>query len=255
MTLISDSHTTVVLEPADQPLHLPAALVPPELSPILGLGLGTVGSVRSYHLDALRFERRIKRIGVVRLVTDEPLGSTRHKPCLESVMHKGDLMRRSTLNVYGEWKTSSVCNHHDLCTLAPLGLSNAAAPFFATTKVPSMKHSDKSMSARSSKSRANACSTLSSTPERTHCWYRRWHVWYGGYLGGKSIQGAPVRSIQRMPSSTSLLLRQGLPRPILPSARRGGFGISGSKTAHCSSVSFNSCLLLKKVIPFSVGYL
>ena len=235
MTLISHSHASVVLEPADQPLHFPPALVPPQLPPVLGLGLATIGSVRSDHLDTLRLERRIKRIAVVRLVSDETLGSVRHKPCLESRLHKGDFMRRSTLNVYGEWKTRAVCNHHDLCTLAPLGFSDAVAPFFATTKVPSIKHSDKSMFARSSKSRARACSTPSKTPERTHCWYRRWQVWYGGYLGGRSIQGAPVLSTHKMPSSTSLLARQGLP---LRSVRRGGSGISGSKTAHCSSVSF-----------------
>jgi hypothetical protein len=236
MTLVSNSHTTVILEPANQPLHFPPALVPTQLAAILGFRFTTVGSVRSNHLYALLLECFVKRIGVVRLVSDEPFGTMRHKPCLDSVMHKGDFMRRSTRNVYGEWKTSSVCNHHDLCTLAPLGLSDAVAPFFATTKVPSMKHSDKSMSARSSKSRAKACSIASSTPERTHAWKRRWQVWYGGYRLGRSIQGAPVRSIHRMPSSTSRLLRHGLP---LPSSRRGGSGISGSKIAHCSSVKFN----------------
>ena len=41
------------------------------------------------------------------------------------------------------------------------------------------------------------------------------------------------KKTQRMPLSTSLGSRQGLPRP---SARRGGSGISGSKTSHCSSV-------------------
>ena len=236
MTLVPDSHTTVVLEPPDQPLHLPTALVPAQLPAVLGLGFTSVAPVRSNQFDTLRLERLIKRIGVVRFVPDEFLGSTRHKPCLESRLHKGDFMRRSTLNVYGEWKRRAVCNDHDLCTLAPLGLSDAAPPFFATTKVPSMKHSDKSIFPRSSRSQAKACSTMSSTPERTHAWKRRWHVWYGGYLRGRSIQGAPVRSIHRMPSRTSLLLRQGLPRP---SSRRGGSGISGSKTAHCSSVRFN----------------
>src|SRR6478672_8945679 len=112
--------------------------------------------------------------------------------CFESVLHKGDFMWRSTFNVYGEWKRRAVSNDHNLCILAPLGLSKAEAPFFATTKVPSMKHSDKSMSPRSSKSLARVCSTWSSTPERTHSWKRRWHVWYGGYLSGKSAHCAPV---------------------------------------------------------------
>ncbi len=236
MTLVPHSYTTIVLEPPDQPLHLPAALVPTQFPAVLGLRLTSVAPVRSNQVDTLGLQRLIKRIGVVRFVSDELLGSTFHKPCLESVVHKGDFMRRSTFNVDGEWKRSRVCNDHDLCTLAPLGLSDTAAPFFATTKVPSMKHSDRSIFPRSSRSRAKACSTRSSTPERTHMWKRRWHVWYGGYLRGRSIQGAPVRSIHKMPSSTSRLLRQGRPRP---SSRRGGSGISGCRTAHCSSVRFN----------------
>ena len=242
MTLVSNKHTTVVLQPPDQPLHLPPALVSAQHSAVLGLRFAPVHLVRSNHRDALRLERRIKRIGVIRFVADETPGLGYRESSLHSTPNKGDLMRRSTFNVDGEWKRRRVCNHHDLCTFAPLGLSNAIAPFFATTKVPSMKHSERSMRPRSSKSRAKACSTPSSTPERTHAWKRRWQVWYGGYLGGRSIQGAPVLSTHKIPSSTSLLPLQGRP---LPSSRRGGSGISGCKTAHCSSVSFTSCLLLK----------
>lgn len=252
MTFIPDQHTTIVLEPADQAFYLPPALVPSEFATVLRLGLTSVRSVRSNHLDTLGLERLVKRITVVRFVSDELLGCGYSESSLQSTLNKGDFMRRSTFNVYGEWKRSAVCNDHDLCTLAPLGLSNARPPFFATTKVPSMKHSDRSMSPRSSRSRARACSTPSSTPERTHCWNRRWHVWYGGYLGGMSIQGAPVRKTHKMPSNTSLLPRQGLP---LRSSRRGGSGISGSKTDHCSSVRFTFGPAPEETSFFSVGYL
>src|SRR3712207_9555010 len=44
---------------------------------------------------------------------------------------------------------------------------------------------------------------------------------------------SPVRKTQRMPFRMSLGSRQGRP---LPSVRRGGVGIRGSSTAHCSSV-------------------
>ena len=73
-------------------------------------------------------------------------------------------MRRAARNVYGEWKTRAVCHHHELRTLAPLGLSDAAAPFFATTKVPSMKHSSEVYAARSSRSRASASRMRRMTP-------------------------------------------------------------------------------------------
>lgn len=253
MTLVPHNYSPEILQPADQPLNLPSASVSAQNSAVLGLGLGAVAPVRSYHLDALLLERLVKRITVVRSVSDEPMGTFRHKPCLESMLHKGDFMRRSTLNVDGEWKRSAVCNDHDLRTFAPLGLSNTAPPFFATTKVPSMKHSDRSMSPRSCRSWANACNTRSSTLVSTHRWKRRWQVWYGGYRSGKSFQGAPVRRIHKMPLSTSRVSRQGRP---LPSARRGGCGISGSKTAHCSSVKSNFVSTPEvMMVHFSVGYL
>ena len=252
MTFVPYNQTAVVVEPANQSLHFPPALVSTQLPTVLGPGLAPVASVRSNHLDTLLLERLVKRIGVVRFVSDKLLGRGYSESSLQSTLNKGDFMRRSTLNVYGEWKRRRVCNDHDLCTFAPLGLSDAEAPFFATTKVPSMKHSDKSMSPRSSMSRARVCKTISSTPVRTQRWKRRWQVWYGGYRLGRSIQGAPVRSIHRMPSSTSRLLRHGLPRP---SSRRGSSGISGSSTAHCSSVRFNFVLTPENVIIFSVSHL
>jgi hypothetical protein len=43
----------------------------------------------------------------------------------------------------------------------------------APAKVPSMKDSVRSTPPRSWRSRASACSTLSSVPSRTHDWNRR----------------------------------------------------------------------------------
>jgi hypothetical protein len=118
--------------------------------------------------------------------------------------------------------------------------------------VPSMKHSRRSISPRSSRSRASAFSTPSSTPESTQLWKRRWQVWYGGYRSGKSCQGAPDLITQMMTSSTSRGLRHGLPRP---SARRTGFGKSGSTTYHCSSVKSTFVPAPEGIDrPLSVGY-
>jgi hypothetical protein len=143
-------------------------------------------------------------------------------------------MRRSRRRVDGEWKTSIVCHHHELRAFAPLSLTNCVPPFFATTKVPSIKHSDKSISPRSCRSRAKASSTTLRVPSRDHCWNLLWQVWYGGNLSGKSCQRAPLLSIQSTPLMTSRVSRQGRPRP---SSRRGGSGIRGPIIAHCSSVS------------------
>jgi hypothetical protein len=135
--------------------------------------------------------------------------------------------------MYGDRKTSAVCDCHDLGTLAPLGFPDAEPPFLAGTKVPSTKASERSMPPRLSRSSAKARKIFSIVPSRTHPWNRRWHVWYEGYLSGRSFQGAPVRSTQRIPLRTSRDGRQGRPRPSL---RRGSSGIKGFNSCHCSSV-------------------
>jgi hypothetical protein len=143
-------------------------------------------------------------------------------------------MRASRRRVDGEWKTSIVCHHHELRAFTPLSLTDCVPPFLAVTKVPSMKHSPKSTSPRSRRSRARASSTPRSVPSLDHCWNLLWQVWYGGNLSGKSCHRAPERRIHNTPLMTSRVSLHGLPRP---SARRGGAGMSGSRIAHCSSVS------------------
>jgi hypothetical protein len=143
-------------------------------------------------------------------------------------------MRRSTLCVGGDRKTMSVCQTHEARAFAPLCGAHSTPPFLAMTNVPSIKHSVRSISPRSCRSRARASNTARSVPSLDHCWNLLWQVWYGGNLSGKSCQRAPLRSIQRMPFKTSRVGRHGLPRL---SARRGGWGMSGSSIAHCSSVN------------------
>jgi hypothetical protein len=121
-------------------------------------------------------------------------------------------MRRSRCCVDGDRKTSAVCHCHELRTLAPLGFSDLEAPFLATINVPSIKHSDKSKSPLVRKSAARVSKTRTSLPSLTHCWKRRWQVWYGGNLSGKSHQRAPLRRIQSTPFKISRSGRRGLPR-------------------------------------------
>jgi hypothetical protein len=143
-------------------------------------------------------------------------------------------MRRSRRRVDGDRKTMKVCHSHELRAFTPFRGAHSAPPFLATTKVPSMKHSERSICPRSTKSRAKASSTSRSVPSRDHCWKRRWQVWYGGNLSGKSCQREPLRSIRSTPSMTSRVSLHGRPRR---SSRRGGSGMSGPIVAHCSSVS------------------
>jgi hypothetical protein len=99
---------------------------------------------------------------------------------------------------------------------------------------PSMKHSDRSISPRASRSCASASSNRRNVPSLTHWLKRRKQVEYDGYSSGRSAQQAPVRNIHNTPFITARSsCSTGLPRP---SARRFGDGISGANTAHCSSV-------------------
>jgi hypothetical protein len=76
-------------------------------------------------------------------------------------------------------------------------------PFFTGTKVPSIKASRTSMPPRSYRSCASSWAMSRKVPCLTYSWNRLWQVWYSGYLGGKSFQGAPVRNIHNIPFITS----------------------------------------------------
>jgi hypothetical protein len=191
--------------------------------------------------DALVCKLGIDFVTVVCEITNQSFGDGFSEARLDSVLDKGDLMRASRRRVRGDRKTSAVCHCHELRTLAPLGFTDASAPFFAATKVASIKHSDKLSLPRLRRSSASASKICLSTPADTHSRNRRWQVWYDGNRGGKSCQRAPERNIHRMPFSISRSSCRGRP---LPSSRIGGLEISGSMISHC--LSFNSS---RRIVP------
>lgn len=131
----------------------------------------------------------------------------------------------------GDRKTIAVCHCHDLGPFPTTRRSNVWTPFFAPAKVASIKHSERSILPLLRRSSAKAFRRVSMTPSETHFWNQRWQVWYGGYLDGRSFQGAPVRMIHKMPLSTSLGFRGGLPLKVPLMA----LGMKDSIKLHCSS--------------------
>src|ERR671914_1274641 len=240
MMLIAYHQAAKVTQPGEQPLHLPPPFVAAQGASILGCGFLAVLPMGSNHLDSLFTQGGIQLVRVIGFISNQPLRCLRHQPSLQSSLHQRHLVRRSAGGTSGERKTRAVCHCHELRTFAPLGLSHLPPPFLATMKVPSMKHSERSRPPRSLRSWAKALRIPSRVPSRTQFWKRRWQVWYGGYRSGKSCQGAPVRSTQSTPLSTSRAGRQGRPRP---SERLLGSGSNGSRIAHCSSVKsmISSC--------------
>src|SRR5689334_16062913 len=166
--------TTEVLQPSKQPLDLPSAAIPAQSPAVLCRRFAPVHLVRRDHFDSCGSQLCIQRVAVIRPVADQSFGLLVGKNFSESFSDKGDFMRRSRRRVYGERKTIAVCHRHELRTFAPLGLSHSEAPFFATTNVASMKHSDRSKSPRRLRSSARASNTCRSVPSRTHCWNLRW---------------------------------------------------------------------------------
>lgn len=246
-TIPAGEGSLVLVHPGEQALDFPSAAVTPECAAVLRCRPNAVLAMWGNQFDSLGCQLLIERITVVGTIPHNSLGSSHGDGLSERRFDKGDFMWRSRSRVHGEWKTRSVCNNHELRTFAPLGLSNFGAPFFATVKVPSMKHSVRSIPPRSSRSRASASSIFLSTPALTQRLNRLKQVDGDGKRSGRSAHEAPVRNTQSTPSITARSsCTSGRPRP---SARAGDGGISGERMAHCSSVS-RSYLLMRRKLTF-----
>ena len=235
MVFVAHHNSTKILQPREQSFDFPAAFVSPQFASVLRFCSFAIRLVRRNQFNSeICSQLFVERIRVVCFIANQTLGRVVGEPFKQSFSDKFDFMRRSRLRVDGDRKTRTICHCHELRAFAPLGFSHFAAPFFATIKVPSIKHSDKSSLPRESKSSAKVSSTPLSRPSLTHSWNRRWQVWYGGNLSGKSDQRAPERNIQRTPFITSRSARRGLPRVATSS---GCLSNNGSIKTHCSSVS------------------
>ena len=59
MVFMADLHTPEVLQPGEQPLHVPPVFVPPQWPAILRLGSVALGPMRSDQLNPLRDQARV----------------------------------------------------------------------------------------------------------------------------------------------------------------------------------------------------
>jgi hypothetical protein len=251
--VVTHQKATEVAQPGNRPFDLPTPSVPPQLSPILPLGLGSLGPVRADQLDSTLFQPISQRIGVGGPVVNQPLGILPGPSSARSWNgHAGQrrfdqsrFVRRGRGELNSQRNTLPACHHHPLCTLAAFGFSDAGTPFFAGAKLPSAKVSSQSRRPCSSscprKARHRSSQTSCSSQSRN----RRQQVLGDGYCWGKSFHRAPLRSTQRMPSKQRRSLRRW--RPPLEEALV--FGSSGSILLHCSSVSSESCRAMKRT-PF-----
>ena len=253
VTVPADNKSAIIAQPGKSPLNLIATFVPPHLATIIIFLPLVVASVRANQVNTPLPQSLTKAIAIVALVGDQPLwvfprtspAFARHGDIVQRLFDERYFVRRRRVQVVSQRNTLAVDHHHPLRSLAAFGLSDAFAPFFAGAKLPSINASLQSSWAFSSSSPRNALHASSHTSCSSQIFSRRQQVEGLGYTFGRSAQGAPVRSIHRIPSKTFLLSAHGLP----PRLDFLGFGSNSSIFSHCDCVSFHLALAIEKT-PF-----
>jgi len=228
VVLPADDQPAKVMKPGKKSFHAPTSTVAPQGTAILS-GLSALTAMRCDHLDAITvIQISVQAVAVVSFVADQPRREGVEEAVPEDAFDELALMRRSAFDTNGERKTVIIGESDDFRPLASLGRPDREAPFLAPVKEASIKASSTSSFPRVCNFLASTRKMRSNLSSRTHCWKRRWQVWYGGYFLGNSRHCAPVPKTHKIPLSTACVSCHGRPRP---SARRFGRK-SGSISCH-----------------------
>jgi hypothetical protein len=246
MTFMPDNQASKITEPCKRAFNNPSASITSKFSAILCFRFLSIFTMWNNQINLICFQTLSKWIAVIRSVSNQAYRSlfrpaftwTRHFNRIKGFLRKFYLRGRCRGKEASQRNTLAVDHHHPLCAFAPFCFTDASAPFFADTKLPSMNASCQSMRPFSSSIDKNLRQTSSQTPCSSQSCSRRQHVEELGYLRGKSCHLAPVRSTQRMPSRTGRLSTGGRP----PLGLNLGFGSKGLSFFHCSS--FMNCVYL-----------
>src|ERR1700739_1080632 len=240
--IVADHQSTEVAEPGEGAFHLPAMPVATQRSAILGARLAAVPAGGGYQFDPACCQPLAQRIAVVGAIGNytrwflpwpSAAMSPGHPDRRGCFFREPDLVRGCRVKLLSQRNPLAVDHHHPLRTLAPLGFSDFAAPFFAGAKLPSRNDSLQSSCSRWFNSARNARQMVSQTPCSSQSRSRRQQMDGEGNSSGKSCQRAPLRRIHKMPSSTLRSSLGGLP----PWGRFGRFGSKGRIFSHWASVS------------------
>jgi hypothetical protein len=243
----TNHQSAIISEPSENSLNLPTAFITSQLTAIMVFLLLVVAPVWANQFNTTCLKPPSQWVTVIALVSNQTLWflarpTSGHSNVIYRFFEELDLRRGRRAQVVSKRNTLAVDHHHPLRTLAPLGLTDAFAPFFAGAKLPSTNASDQSNLPFSSSSERKARHASSQISCSSQSLSLRQQVEGLGYRFGKSAQGAPVRSIQRMPSKTLRLSAQDLPPFLLDF----GFGINFSIFFHCSFVNFHRSLAIIK---------
>lgn len=235
--LVANSQPTDIAQLGEVTFDYPATPIAAQRPAILRWNRAPVLAKWTDQLDTALLEAAVERFAVVGPVNDEPLrlalgpapSSARHAHLLEGSFDQLHFHGRRAGQVVSQWTTLAVDSAIHLVTLPRLVCANAVAPILARINLPSMKLSLRLSCPRRSSSAINRRHTFCQMPSSSHWWRRCQQV--AGLTSkseGRSRQRAPLRRIQRMPSSTTRLSFSGRPTP-------GYRGKCGSSLAHCLS--------------------
>ena len=233
MVLVASNNSPKVLHPTDRPFYFPAPTVAAHFAPILRGRFYPIGTVRADQVDASTFQPGSQRITIGSHVVDQSTRFASKHSRFEKWFDQCDFVRAGAGGVNASRETVSVSKNHDLSSLASFGLANLFTPFFAEANVPSAKDSSWFTFPRRSSKRINRFQATCQTSDSVHCRCRRQQVVAEGKCLGRSFHRAPLRSIQRIPSTQPRDAATG--RPPL-----GPIGVSANRSDikfHCSSVS------------------
>lgn len=144
--VISHDTSTVIMEPGKVSFYLPSSFVPTKLSTILSFRFFPVFSMWADQFNSNLSKFLTQWITVISTVCDQVLWTLFNMTNMERILYQFHFMSVGSGGPYGERKTSSVCDCHDLGALATLSFSDMIPPFLALEKVPSIKHSSMSIS-------------------------------------------------------------------------------------------------------------
>jgi len=236
-TFVADQESSEVTQVGESALHLPSLAVAAQGASVLK-DRASVGAMGTDQLDAPCGELEAEARAVIGAIHDQALWAgawtartrTRHFHCGERFRGEDDFRGRCAKESASQRNTRAVCHHHPLCTFSTFGFTHAEPPFLAGAKLPSMNTSLQLSLPCASSSQRNRRQMLSQMSSSSQSRSLRQQVLALGYCLGRSRQRAPLRSTQRMPSSTERSSARGLPKP----PRRGN---NGWICSHCASLS------------------
>ncbi len=233
---VASDKAAEVLQPTDCTLDFPASFDPPEFSAILYRGLRPIYPVPANQFDFSLGQSGSQWIAVRGLVVQQSLRDASDDARIQERLDQRHLIRTRAGDRRGHGNPMSFAVDHDLGSLAAFGLADLFAPFFAEENVPSAVVSLKSSFPWLSSVRSNRAHAFCQTPLSVQSRCRRQQVVKDGKHLGKSFHRAPVRRIQRMPSTH----RRGSSGGRPPLGDGSGFANKSSTKRHCSSVSCDS---------------